>query len=477
MPKLPVTPIVDLTNGLVTAGAVADSQFPLNAVSESINFNFDRIGTAQLRKGTTLLGNQLSGNILGLYEFRDSGSGTNNQIIAVNGSTVYYLSGGTWVSKRTVTSDKKARFSTFLDYVFMVNGTDATAVWDGSSSSFATTGNATDAPIGKYIENFRSRMWIAGNSTYPDRLYYSDLPSSVTTPVIVWDTDVATGNWIDISPSDGENITGLKRSKTFLLVFKNNHIYRVASIQETEPDPIINVGTYSQESIVEAKDGTYFHHPTGIYRYSGGMAEYISQPIVDFISNVSATEYENICGWTDGDHVFHALGNVTVGDVTYTNVVTRYTISSKVWTVYSYPTRFFVSSPYNDGSTLFRLVGDDGGNILKMDTGITDNGTPIFYSLILSPRTLDGLFSTRKNISKMAVIHEGGQGSVLTVRIGGMGENEWKKLHSITEKVPTPFTVDIKANKVYFRIQGVSVGEPFTIGGLEVLESESEIIG
>lgn len=481
MPELQPSQVSDLTSGLISKGAISESQFPLTAVQESVNFHFDKIGAATLRAGTTRLGNQLSGNILGLYEFRDSGSGTNNQIIAVNGTVAYYLNGSNvWTSKRTgLTAGSKARFSTFLDFVFMVNGTEATAIWDGATgNNFLTTGNAASAPTGKYIENFRSRMWISGNSTYPDRLYYSSLPSSVATPVITWDTSVTTGDWIDISPSDGENITGLKRSKTFLLVFKNNHIYRVASINETEPDPVIDVGTYSQESIVETKEGVFFHHPTGIYVYSGGQVNPISQPINDFIKNVSASQYSNVAGWLDkeGNHVCHSLGDITIGGVTYTNVVSRYTLSSKVWTIYSYPTKFLVSSPYNDGTTLFRLAGDNDGNILKLDTGTTDNGTPIFYSLVTRPYTFDGLFSTRKNIKKMAIIHEGGEGSVFTFRVDSEGENEWKKLAQITKKVPTAFTVDIKGNKIFFRVQGSSVGEPFTFGGFEILEINSELI-
>src|SRR3990167_6429743 len=116
----------DVQTGLITESAVSKTKFPENAVSESINFHFDKIGCATLRKGTTLVGNAISGDILGLYNFIDSGSGTNNQLISVNGSIVYYLSGTTWTSKRTgLTSGSKARFTTFLDFVWMVNGTEA----------------------------------------------------------------------------------------------------------------------------------------------------------------------------------------------------------------------------------------------------------------------------------------------------------------------------------------------------------------
>jgi len=243
-------------SGLITAGAVAENLFPVDALLESLNFNFDTIGKMTLRKGSTQLGNTMaSSDVLGLYNFRDN-SGTYSQIIAVNGTVVYYLSTGTWTSKRTGLSASKARFSTFLNYVFMVNSSDATAIWDGNpSNSFLTTGNASGAPTGKFIDNFRARIWIAGNSTYPDRLYFSSIPTAVTTPIITWDTNVTTGQWIDISPSDGENITALHRTKGTLLVFKNNHIYRVYSILQTDPDPQFNVGTYSQESVVETKNG------------------------------------------------------------------------------------------------------------------------------------------------------------------------------------------------------------------------------
>ena len=98
MPKLEATSYLNLQTGLITEGAVSEYRMPLDAVTESLNFKFNKIGAATLRDGTTLLGSQLSGNILGLYEFRDSGAGTNNQLIMVNAATVYYLSGATWTS-------------------------------------------------------------------------------------------------------------------------------------------------------------------------------------------------------------------------------------------------------------------------------------------------------------------------------------------------------------------------------------------
>ena len=468
--KLEISNLTNMNDGLITQNAVSESQMPLSVVNESMNFDFDKIGAAKTRKGTTLLGNQLSGDILGLFEFRDSGSGTNNQILAVNGTVAYYLSGGIWTSKRTgLTASSKAEFTTFLDLIFMVNGVDATMTWDGNPSNNFGTTQAVDAPIGYYIENFRSRVWIANNT---DRVYYSSLPDSSLN--ITWDT---TDWYIDVSPQDGDNVTKLKRYKNALLLFKREHLYRIYSITETEPDPKISVGTYSGRSVVEAIDGIYFHHPSGIYRYNESGISCISEAMSDFIKNITVANYSKVVGWEDGNHVYFQVGDVTIGDISYINVVLRYTISSKVWTFRSYPTQFLVSSKYNDGTTIYNLCGDNDGNVLKLDYGNTDNNSPIFYSLITRWYTLDGLFSTRKNISKMSAIHKNGEGSFVSYQIDDDEENKWRPLFPITEKNPTPKTVDIKGQKVRFRIQGSSVGEQFSFDGFEVLESTSELIG
>lgn len=477
MASITATSRKSLKNGLITESAVSKSDYPMDACLESVNFQFDTIGKAKLRSGTTLLGNQLAASdILGLYSFINS-DGTYNKLIAVNGTTAYYLSGSTWTAKRSGLTGTNARFSTFLDNVFMVNGADATSVWDGNpANSFVPTGNALGAPIGKYVENFRSRMWIAGNSTYPDRLYYSSVPSAETTPVIEWDTNVATGTWIDISPSDGENITALKRSRDCLLVFKHNHIYRVPSIDQVDPDPKFNVGTFSQESIVEAKNGVYFHSVSGFFCYADGSITEISRPIVDIVNAIDVSNYEKVCGYLEnnGNNICWAVGDVTINGITYSNLVCRYTISSQTWTHYSYPTQFLCSSTYNDGSNIYMLVGDDNGNVLKTEIGNTDNGTPIYYSLIQAYDNIDGFDSTTKNISGICFYHSGGNGSQIAWRDSYDDKNDWtKKVLQLGRNDTGTLGAKIRGRKLQFRCYGVSSGEPFSYEGYEILFGDS----
>lgn len=477
-----INPVIrkSLSSGLITEGAVAENIYPNDAVLESLNFHFDTIGKMTLRKGTTLLGNALSGDILGLYNFRDSGSGTNNQLIAVNGTTVYYLSSNTWTSKRTgLTSGSKARFSTLLDYVFMVNGTEATAVWDGNpTNSFVATGNAASAPTGKFIENYRARMWIAGNSTYPDRVYYSSTPSAVATPIVTWDTSVTTGQWIDISPSDGENITSLHRTKNALLVFKNNHIYNIFSINQVDPDPKFNVGTYSNESVVEAKNGVYFHHPTGFYRYNGDVTE-ISRPIIDIVNNITLANYSKVAGYLepDGDHIRWSIGDVTVNGIAYSNMEVRYTISSQVWTHYSGPTQFLVGTSYNNGSNIVTIVGDESGQVQTIESGTTDNGTEIFYSITHPFDDVDGSHSTLKIITKMFFMHSGMNGTKVNYQTPEDVLGDFKKSVCQLQSGETGFgNISLRGRKLKIRLSGTSKGEPMSYEGLQWDEGTTQSI-
>lgn len=478
----PISPVQrnSLESGLITTGAVAENKYPKNALLESLNFQFDTIGQMTLRKGTTLLGNALSTNILGLYNFRDSGSGTNNQLIMVHGSNVYYLNAGlTWTTTRAVTTGQKARFSTLLDFVFMVNGTDATAVWNGNPATpWSTSGNAAGAPIGKFIENFRSRMWIAGNSTYPDRLYYSSLPSAVSLPVITWDTSDTTGQWIDISPSDGENITALHRTKNALLVFKNNHLYRVFSILQADPDSQFSVGTYSQESVVETKNGVYFHHPTGFYRYDGNVSE-ISRPIIDIVKAITLTNYSKVSGYLepDGDHIRWSIGDITVDGVNYSNVEVRYTISTQVWTHYSGPTQFLVGTKYNNGTSLVTVVGDEIGQVQTIESGITDNGSEIMYLITHPFDDVDGAHSTVKVINTMFFMHNGMTGANVNYRNSDDILNDFRKGVGQLLSDETGFNgLNVKGRKLQFRLSGSSKGQPLQYEGYQILSGTTELV-
>jgi hypothetical protein len=489
--KIPILPPLvrkSLESGLLTDLAVSENRRPETSVSESINWDFQTIGAAKTRQGITQIGNTLSGNILGIHQLIDTVNvpATGTSLIAVNGTVAYYLAGGTWTSKRTgLTSGAKARFTDLLNITFMVNGVDATATWDGNpSDSFVTSGSATGAPIGKFIETFTGRVWIAGNATYPDRLYWSTKSLPAVTQTVTWSTDPTTGTqWGDISPNDGQNITALKKYQNMLLVFKQDRIYKVQNISTVDQDPAYVVGTYSQESVVETKEGLFFHHSSGFYKYNVyHLLEEISVPILDIIRAIPASAYSSVAGWIDpldADHINWSVGTVTYGGTTYQNMVVRYRLSTQVWTHRSYPVQFLCSGRYTDGTTLYNVVGGTNGKTYQYNLGTTDDGTPISYSLIHRWENIDGLLSTRKVIQTMLFNHYGGAGTNVNYQVEGDPTNDWSKRVGKGQfgQYNTGFnSVGIKGRKIRIRVSGQNTGGPIEYSGFELVGAMDELI-
>ncbi len=456
------------TNGLIMEGVVDEFMMPDGAVSYAVNLSFDKIGSAVLRQGLTLIGSQISdtNSIVGLHQFLDTGSGTNDRLIAVASTKVWALVSGVWTEKRTtLTSGAKARFTNFVDLAFMVNGSEAMQSWDGGAGNFSTT-NVSSAPVATFIDNFRTRVWAAKTSGNPSRVYYSSVADS--SGAITWTST----DFIDVAPGDGEDITAIKNFSRAMHVFKNNYIYRIFSVNESEPDPQIFVGTYSQESVCVAKDGMYWHHPSGIYRMRRGENNpvEISRPVYDIIKNVSRSYYDDVASWNDDDHVMFALGDVTVNGVTISNCVLRWTISSEVWTIYSYAQAIVIGTTYDTGTAITRAVGDNDGNVYTFDSGSTDNGSAINYSLETRWHLVTGMRSDFKTIRKIAALHEGAQGAQLGWRNGNMGLNEIQPIGSLKNQETFFDNLDIKGHRFKLSIRGASTGGIFTFQGWEVLD-------
>lgn len=457
------------TNGVITEDVVDEFMLPAGAVSWARNGHFDKIGSFTVREGITALGAQISDNhaIKALHQFLDTGSGTNDRLIAVANTTAYALVSGTWTAKRTsLTADTKARFTNFVDLTFMVNGTEAMASWDGGAGNFSTT-NVTSAPSATYIDNFRSRVWAAKTTANPSRVFYSSVAS--VAGAITWDTTLQI---IDIAPGDGEDISAIKKFSTTLYVFKPSTVYRIFSINQTEPDPVMMVGTYSQESVNVAKDGMYWHHPSGIYRLRAGETspKEISRPIYGIIKNVTRANYTEVASWNDDDHVYFGLGTVTVNGITISNCVARWTISTEIWTIYDYAVPLLVGNTYDTSSSISRVVGDNDGNVYLFNTGFTDNGAAINYEFETRWLNISSLRSEVVTISKMTALHEGLAGAEVGWRNGNMHRQEIKAIGSLSEQETNLSNLDVSGNRIKFSVRGSSNAGCGTLQGFELIE-------
>lgn len=396
MPRLAAQFQKDYSGGVVTN--VNENLVPQNSVKLGINVDFDEeLGSAVTRLGTGIVGSQMvAGNtVLGLHDFRDSDGSSHALLATINASgdatsVVYKV--GTGTIRTGLTADTKMRFVTFLDSVLMLNGADAEASYDGSS--VITTGGAFDlANIpGNNTCNLAiewlDRVYVAGDTSNPDRLYYSSTPTS---GAVSW----TSGNgFIDVEPEDGGGtIKGLGKVPGYLLIFKERSLKRW-NFDSAFPETLIEQGTPSHESIINSGGVCAFFSASsrgtrGFYITNGGRPVPISHDraknIKKWIDAIPRSYETQISGWGTPRFFMWSIGDVTVDGVNYTNVVLRWNKILDQWSIRTYPTEFHVFSSYVDASGNNVIVaGDDDGTVVELDKDdtYTDyNGNPIHFEI------------------------------------------------------------------------------------------------
>lgn len=473
--------------GLIREAAVDYSLAPEGSVPDVVNFKFDQIGVATVRQGLTALGTTVL-TARPAVGFHNAQKNTAIVIFSNGGSSTIYSYGtssaaGAWaVSLDGGTASVRIRATDFAGYTiipnFAYNTLSSMRFWNGGTRNWLASGNPIN-PQNMWgynlnlIEVYKSRIYGAGDPAYPSRLFFSSVITSAGN--ITW---APTTDYVDINPGDGEDTTGLKNYSLELLFFKPNYIYRFKT-SGVDPDPLIKIGTRSNESIVEGKRGLYFHHDTGFYQYTGGYPTELSRPITDFIQNIPYSQYANIIGWKDSDHIYWSIGNITIPEtynsVTIKNCVLRYTESSQVWTVYSYPSDIRRAMQYTNGSSLSTLVALDNGVVATQDSGVTDLGEPIKYRI--KTKWYDfGEIAERKIVQELCAVCEKAQASEIayqvdddpTVRTLG----ELKKLFNFFP--PKSSSLNIKFHRIRFVILGVARFDSPIFRSIELYNLQNE---
>lgn len=458
------------TEGMIRSAQLNDTVTPENSVQLSLNINFDRVGAWQTRPGAQTLYATRTGSIVSFGTLNIQGGV--KKLFSQVGMDVSVWTGTVWSTVRTLTTTNKARFSQWLNRTYMVDGVDALQCSSGSTfTAEAGFVPATVMPVGHFVQaGFDGRIWIGNKDT--DALYFSDIVQFV--PPSTYSITYTATNFIQtLSSQDGESMTGLFRVPRALLVFKQNHIYRVYNSENIDPYPAYNVGTFSQESIVQAKDGLYFHHSSGFYKFNyDGQPTEISKRVIDFIKAIPRANYDDVVGIYDGyDAVKWSVGAVTVGGVSYTNLQMRYTISTQIWTVYDFPHNDITALiNFDDGSSIYQVVGTGQGRVGQLDSGNDDFGEPIIYDFIDRWRSFTEMYAMAKSISGLMVSSENGGGALLQFQSDKAGVNVWEDVDVLDEEYnslfPNASTDDFSI--IRFRIQGTTKGTSIVFCGIEI---------
>ena len=487
------------TEGVIRSAQMTDKISPENSAQLGVNVNFDRIGAFITRLGVATYSPGLPTHSITSLGFLLHENG-DHWLLAQSGTDLEAWPGsGSFASIHTLSTTTKCRYAQFLGVIYIVNG-NATGggtvcgIYDGSAYSNTSSQylgyinpgwpGAAGLPAGDYIQaGFDGRVWIADAAT--DTLYYSNVITADVSPSITTGTRAGTiCEFINnFSPQDGETITGLHRVPQALLLFKQNHIFRVYSgglSAAYDKYPAFNVGTFSQESVVEGKDALYFHHSSGFYRFNynsyNSQPTEISRRIRDFVQAIPRAYYESIVGSYDGfDAIKWFIGPCTVEGVTYSNCCVRFSIATQVWTVYDYPTMGLntASINFDDGDVISSLVGTSAGKIGMLDTGNLDFDKAIYFEEIDRWRSFTEMWSHSKDITGMAAFSIGGAGSLFQYQTDADLASDWHNVGDgkYKSKYASLFpTVEVKDfNKIRFRTAGFTSGPQIVFEGYEIM--------
>lgn len=272
---------------------------------DAMNVVFNDRGAIENRNGYgKLTGSALTNRVDSLEAFYQS-TGT-KQILAGCGTRLEAIgTSGSVVASATGLTEGPYDFARFgspnEEVAFAGNGKDTLRKWTGTEWKTPTAtvnGEATKAmPKARFlcVQSPDNRLVAAGYGTTsggpsaatssPSTVYFSEdgKPEEWMTA----GTAEHPNNSVQLTPGDGESITGALAWKEFVFVFKETKFFVfTGNSTDSEGNPIFNyrtvdtgVGCASPRTICADKSGVYFMSRLGVYRTSGQLPELISRQI------------------------------------------------------------------------------------------------------------------------------------------------------------------------------------------------------
>ncbi len=477
--QIPSQPFLlrDVSLGVYRKSSVNSYLAPKNSVSHAINVNFDVIiGSGVVRPGTTLVGSTVASNKtpLGLAPFVTSGGALNLLLSVFTGAsnaTLYYYDTSWHASGLTALSNTaKVRFTQIGNRAFMVNGVDAMkssadgSVWDTTNSV------TTDSVTPSLVTRSKNRILI-NDVNHKSRVYFSSIISGAG--AITYNTDATTGDWIDINPDDGSDITAFAQTSTIDIVFKTSGMYRLNVITKTvDTENIFNIGAVSQEAVVSCQGIVYFFTGIDIRSTNGDYPQQISRlGVQDFIDAIPQANWSSVAAGTDGINAYFSIGNVTIGANTddqqaFTNVVLKFSPRDQTWSIHSYGQYQKFYALYTNSTNGMKMVGaDTSGFVQAINVGKKDNTSPIFFELITQEFEGDNRAHVDKISNQIIVFCQNGGVSKLEVK---EDDGDFAPVRIVLKSRVNIGTLNVESNFFSFRWYGESTGTAPVFEGIYI---------
>lgn len=493
-------PLDPITEGVISENILSHYVSPKGSISYAENFHNDSLGVMTTRRMFTSVGTSPTARALScvLYTLTAGGSSGVQSILWQQGAVLYrqQILGSGSVDNFPGTfgiSSLPQRFDQVQGKLLMTNGTGQPRYYDGTTASGGTPtvlGTSFPNTVNLISSGFIGRVWTADSTDSSNKLYYSDvIPAGGVTAV------TGGASFLTINANSGDKITGFARLQNVLYVFTHNGIFRCYNTQSLDNTSLAQVGCFNQEAIVQAKNGFYFYHPSGIYYLgSNGFPQEVSGKIRDIIQKIPNANQGSVFGWSDDDHVYFNVG-LLPGLSSIKQYILRYTVSTQVWTMYAISNSgtsltFTCAASTNFASTAITsddiypinyIFADDTVSFFKgtfnvflpttVNSSVTNdfNSIPIYAEFETNWLVFDNETHV-KRVNGFAIASENAAGFRVAYRVDKDQDNTWREVGELSESYITLFNEfqSTKFNRIKFRVYGEPKGVTVKIGTMMI---------
>lgn len=323
------------------------------------------------------------------------------------------------------------------EVMYVSNGTDQLRQWNGTAwSTPAWTGNS---PTGRFVavtpwDNrlVNARKTGTTAAANPSTVLFSDVAE--TGAPLNWPAN----NYVQVTPGDGEPITGLAVWRDYLFVFKESKFfvfYGTATAADGTPEfqyrPVeAGVGLVAPGAVCVGPEGVYFLDRRGVFRTSGGQPEAVSDLVAPLFSGETSDFYLGgalnqaqlsacrMC-WHD-EQVYLSF---PVGSDSACSRVLVFDPAYKWWSLWGLPAAALASFRGGDQPKLVFAASSGANHVMRMDSQYsTDAGASI------SSRWMSGWFDFGdtgiKSVRELKVWGKGKAviGTAQDYRVSGVGK-------------------------------------------------------
>lgn len=274
---------------------------------------------------------------------------------------------------------------TFNNKAIGTNGVEVLWQFDGTTASSL----AGSPPIGEIIANFQNFIFLAGNGTFPYRLYFCNDGNET-----VW---TAT-DYIDIGDLTSP-ITGLAVLFGVLCIFTRRQIYALRGYdRDTFTVDLVSpsTGCVAHKSIVKVDNNLIFFSDRGIYSFDGVNVHYLSKSVEITIAGLNYSRLGQIVAelYKAKNQIWFAVSTGSNGNNNAVICMTYNPTASEDAGITENDVAFanYTGMAFNalglersDNLPDRLYAGSYTGLIFLQDTGKNDNGAAIDFAVKFPP--------------------------------------------------------------------------------------------